>query len=713
MSGPRVLVVDDEPAIADLVSTALRYEGFEVATAGTGHDVAPLVESFRPELIVLDVMLPDVDGFEVQRRLRDGGRRVPVLFLTARDATEDKVRGLSIGGDDYVTKPFSLEELIARIRAILRRAQAGEPDGGRLRFEDLEMDEDAHEVWRAEDRIELTPTEFNLLAVPAVEPAPGPVEGPDPRSRMALRLRGRRFDRRDVHQLPPTEGRRERTAPDPHRARCGLHAPAAARLTMSLRARLLIVTVALVGAGLFVANVAVYHELRDFLLQRVDQQLVDAVRFAPGDGGGPGPGELPLSTYVGFCDDHGTNVGGRFLGGSGYSPPALPDGLPNSSSPGTTTIFTAPSTDGATTYRVLARGTAREPGTLVIAIPVGETFATLHRLLGVQLLVSLVVLLTVAALASWLVRIGLRPLEGIGTTAGAIAAGDLSRRVEPADERTEVGRLGLALNAMLAQIEAAFDQRRRSEERLRTFIADASHELRTPLTSIRGYAELFRRGADSRPEDLEKSMARIEAEAGRMGVLVDDLLLLARLDQGRPLERDPVDLTRVVGEAVDAARAIDPDRPVELEADGEVEVRGDELRLRQVLDNLLENARVHTPPKTPHPRARASGRRTMGCSPSTTRARDSTRRSRARSSSGSSEEIPPARVRRAAPDSVCRSSPRSCRRTAARSASWRPSRTRPARPSRSGSRSRPTRANRPRSSCPHRPARRGPSRRRR
>ena len=377
---------------------------------------------------------------------------------------------------------------------------------------------------------------------------------------------------------------------------------------MSLRARLLIVTVALVGAGLFVANVAVYHELRDFLLQRVDQQLAAAVRFAPGDGGGPGPGELPLSTYIGFCDDHGGNVAGRFLGGSGYSPPALPDGLPNSSSPGTTTIFTAPSTDGATTYRVLARGTAREPGTLVIAIPVGETFATLHRLLGVQLLVSLVVLLTVAALASWLVRIGLRPLEGIGVTAGAIAAGDLSRRVEPADQRTEVGRLGLALNAMLAQIEAAFDQRRRSEERLRTFIADASHELRTPLTSIRGYAELFRRGADSRPEDLEMSMARIEAEAARMGVLVDDLLLLARLDEGRPLERDPVDLTRVVGEAVDAARAIDPDRPVELQADGEVEVRGDELRIRQIIDNLLENARVHTPPTTPiQVRVRADG----------------------------------------------------------------------------------------------------------
>jgi two-component system, OmpR family, sensor kinase len=372
-------------------------------------------------------------------------------------------------------------------------------------------------------------------------------------------------------------------------------------LTVSLRARLLIVTVALVGAGLLVANVATYRAIRGFLLQRVDQQLVDAVSFAPGDGRGPGPGpgDLPLSTYVGFCDDGGQNVTGRFLGGNGYSPPVLPANLPDSAAPGATTIFTAPSSDGSTTYRVLARGTARDPGTLIIAIPVGETFATLHRLLGVEVLVSLVVLLSVAGLALWLVRVGLRPLEGIGETAGAIAAGDLSRRVEPADERTEVGRLGSALNAMLAQIEAAFDQRRRSEERLRRFIADASHELRTPLTSIRGYAELFRRGAGERPEDLATSMARIEAEAARMGVLVDDLLLLARLDQGRPLEHEPVELTGVVTDAVDAARAIEPDNPIEVEVEEGVQIVGDGNRLRQVIDNLLDNARVHAPAGTP------------------------------------------------------------------------------------------------------------------
>jgi two-component system, OmpR family, response regulator len=159
----RVLVVDDEPYITDLVATALRYEGFDPAVAGNGRDALSMVESFRPELIVLDVMLPDLDGFEVQRKLTDRGQRIPVLFLTARDATEDKVRGLTVGGDDYVTKPFSLEELIARIRAILRRVRASEPETNRFRFADLEMDDDTHEVWRGGQSVELTATEFNLL----------------------------------------------------------------------------------------------------------------------------------------------------------------------------------------------------------------------------------------------------------------------------------------------------------------------------------------------------------------------------------------------------------------------------------------------------------------------------------------------------------------------------------------------------------------------
>ncbi|HUY31109.1 MAG TPA: response regulator transcription factor [Acidimicrobiales bacterium] len=159
----RVLVVDDEPNITDLVATALRYEGFEVAAAGTGRDALDQVTAFRPHLIVLDVMLPDLDGFEVARRLRQEGRRVPILFLTARDATEDKVRGLTLGGDDYVAKPFSLAELLARVRAVLRRVKEGGESSSRLVFADLELDEETREVFRGATPIELTPTEFKLL----------------------------------------------------------------------------------------------------------------------------------------------------------------------------------------------------------------------------------------------------------------------------------------------------------------------------------------------------------------------------------------------------------------------------------------------------------------------------------------------------------------------------------------------------------------------
>ena len=160
----RLLVVEDEPNILELLAASLRYAGFEVITAAAGGEAVQAAGRHRPDLIVLDVMLPDMDGFDVVRRLRGGGTRIPVVFLTARDAMEDKVRGLTLGGDDYVTKPFSLEEVIARIRAVLRRTRgdATEPTP-RLKFADLELDEDSHEVWRAGQPIQLSPTEFKLL----------------------------------------------------------------------------------------------------------------------------------------------------------------------------------------------------------------------------------------------------------------------------------------------------------------------------------------------------------------------------------------------------------------------------------------------------------------------------------------------------------------------------------------------------------------------
>ncbi|TMM10828.1 MAG: response regulator transcription factor [Actinobacteria bacterium] len=159
----RILVVDDEESIVDAVATSLRYEGFDVARASTGRAALASAQEQPPDLIVLDVMLPDLDGLEVTRRLRQDGLRVPVLFLTARDSLEHKIAGLTIGGDDYVTKPFSLAEVVARTRAILRRTQGESEGDGRLRFADLEMDDDTHEVWRDGTPLRLTATEFSLL----------------------------------------------------------------------------------------------------------------------------------------------------------------------------------------------------------------------------------------------------------------------------------------------------------------------------------------------------------------------------------------------------------------------------------------------------------------------------------------------------------------------------------------------------------------------
>jgi len=232
-------------------------------------------------------------------------------------------------------------------------------------------------------------------------------------------------------------------------------------------------------------------------------------------------------------------------------------------------------------------------------MPLNEVAATLGQLAVIEATVTVVVLLLVALLATWTVGLGLRPLARIEDTAAAIAAGDLGRRIESADGRTEVGRLGLALNTMLGRIEAALNAREASEQQLRRLVTDASHELRTPLTAIRGYAELFRRGADQRPVDLARAMRGIESESERMGDLVDELLFLARLDEGQELPSADEDLVPIVRAAVDAALVIEPDRPLAMHLPAMAVVRADATRMRQVVDNLLTNVRVHTPRGTP------------------------------------------------------------------------------------------------------------------
>jgi two-component system OmpR family sensor kinase len=261
-------------------------------------------------------------------------------------------------------------------------------------------------------------------------------------------------------------------------------------------------------------------------------------------------------------------------------------------------VVTLPAVDGSLAYRVLLRRGPRGE-TMVTAASLAAVDATVARLVQVLLLAGTIALAAAAATSWWLIQRGLRPVDRMVDTASAIAAGDLSRRVPQTDPKSELGRLGTALNQMLGHIEHAVRERTASEERMRRFVADAAHELRTPLTSLRGYAELYRQGALSDPGAVEHAMQRILAESARMGRLVDDLLLLARLDQQRGLEREPVDVVELVREAAVDFKVVAPDWPLAEDLDGEAIVVGDRFRLRQVVDNLLANTRVHTPPGTP------------------------------------------------------------------------------------------------------------------
>ena len=422
----------------------------------------------------------------------------------------------------------------------------------------------------------------------------------------------------------------------------------------SLRTRVLVSVLVLAAAGMIAVAAVTYAEQRSFLEGRVNTEvraagpaMSDALNDA-GYGGGdqgtsmqgargpaaggrplgddqtgatgatggtggtggtgrpgaPGPGppgsgpnlNLPPGTYGQRRSASGEVLGHLFItyGQAAPAAPKLPVHVPIDR------LFTvASSGSSGLRYRAYATRDPLDGEITVVAVPLSDIDQTLSRLLLVEVLVVAGALLALGVAAFFAVRVGLRPLDRIAATAGAIAAGDLSRRVEPATSRTEVGRLGLALNAMLDRLEHAFAQRQASEDRLRQFLADSSHELRTPLAAIRGYAELFRMGAARDPDDTATAMRRIEEESKRMGVLVEDLLTLARLDETRELARAPVDLSALVRDAVKDANVTAPQRQIELEAPGAVVVPGDAHQLTQVLANLLRNALVHTPPATP------------------------------------------------------------------------------------------------------------------
>ena len=382
-------------------------------------------------------------------------------------------------------------------------------------------------------------------------------------------------------------------------------------MTLSLRSRLLIGVVSLTVVGLVVSDIATFASLQNFLIGKIDTQLIggraEATRELggqPPDGGG-GPGSsFPIGTVVELRSLDGTLLAYAVTFPNGSTPsaarPVLPAQLPSSSTDHPVSPYTVAGTHGTAHFRVTNWPEDFFHGDyVVLAIPLTDVQTTLNQLLLLEALVTVIVVATMAVLSWVIIQIGLRPLQRMGAAAGEIAAGDYSRRVEPATQRTEIGRLGLALNAMLAQIEGAFAQRTASERRLRRFIADASHELRTPLTSIRGYSEMLRRGASESPTDSDLARRRIEEESVRMSTLVDDMLLIARLDQGRPIETQPVNLQVIARDAAADARAVAPQREITLDAPNDVMVSGDDTRLRQVVGNLVRNALVHTPQTTP------------------------------------------------------------------------------------------------------------------
>jgi two-component system OmpR family sensor kinase len=421
---------------------------------------------------------------------------------------------------------------------------------------------------------------------------------------------------------------------------------------ISLRARLLLAVSAITLVALSLADVFVFSSIRSYLYNQVDVTLetshraVEAMAANPGGamgqgsffvpsghppgggGNGPpgGPSGSPGQGGSAFCAVGRESAPGMFIevlsskgnvvtgtagreecpsfqpGSASYSPklPTVITGFsrdPLSRGELTSYFTVGSSSAGGPAFRVRASELiGRE--TLVVATPISNITATLSRLVVVEIVVTAGALLAAALLGAWLVRVGLRPLRDVERTAEAISGGDLMHRAPNANPRTEVGHLATAFNVMLGRIEGLFSDVRASESRLRRFVGDASHELRTPIAAVSAYAQLFREGAASRPEDLERAMSGIERESARMARLVEDLLALARLDERNLVEAEPVELVGLVVDASGTAIMVGPGWPVNIVADDAVEVLGDAGALRRVVDNLLSNVRAHTPEGT-------------------------------------------------------------------------------------------------------------------
>ncbi len=399
----------------------------------------------------------------------------------------------------------------------------------------------------------------------------------------------------------------------------------------SLRNRLLLATVLVAAVGLGASDLAASAELHSYLIRQVDSQLINVeggtverlVRAgiqpnsddsATTTQGIPSAATqsaapefhpvtplrgVPTATSVTLLDPSGVVLGQ--LGGD------ITNGGTQATFTGMTLAevaatkgraFTVQSEDPQTSTRAIAFVLPSNLGSVVISVSLNSVEKTLHELSWLFFLISLAILLLIGVVSLYLITLSLKPLLEVEVIAAAIANGDLSARLPELKASTEVGRLTKSLNTMLGRIEESFAQKNASESKLRRFVADASHELRTPLTAIRGFAELHRQGAVSGEEKTKELVGRIEKESIRMGSLVEDLLLLARMDEARPQALEPVELTHLIEECVASARAAGPDHSISVTAPEELYILGDSKRIHQALGNLLANARTHTPSGT-------------------------------------------------------------------------------------------------------------------
>jgi two-component system OmpR family sensor kinase len=362
----------------------------------------------------------------------------------------------------------------------------------------------------------------------------------------------------------------------------------------SLRSRLLVGLLAVTAIGLVASNIVAVSALQSYLSQQVDQQLGVAVNAIPGILTADSRLTQPMPPDAADCSVVVTDAAGKQLARYGsanaLAVPSLAT-LRELAAAGTAATLSVP----GEFYRVRVVAIS-EQRFLVVSQSLKWSRDVLLRLVSIELVVTVLALILAAALAMWVSRYVLRPLDRMSASAATFADGELSHRVELAGSPTEVARLGESMNQMLTRVEVGFSERRTAEERLRQFIGDASHELRTPLTTITGYAQLYRQGALEDPAELADAMRRVEDEARRMSALVDELLLLARLDQGRPLEQARLDLAELALSAGMDARAAAPSRQLSVVIEpGDHVVVGDPDRLRQLVGNLLANVRAHTP----------------------------------------------------------------------------------------------------------------------